>query len=140
MSEHIQSVDVVLSLGEDATPEEVNDATTQLIRELDGSSAESVEKVQSGEVQAGSKSADPITLGAVALTLGAAAAPDIVKIIGSWLGRRQSSNVSLKVKLGDDEIEFTAAASTSPEELEALTDRFATLLKKHSTSGEQPDE
>ena len=117
----------------------MNDATTQLIRDLMNSDAESVEKVQSDELQVGAKG-DPITLGAVVLALGAAAAPDIVKIIGSWLGRRQSNSVSLKIKLGDDEIEFTAAASASPEELEVLTDRFATLLKKHSTSGEQPDE
>ncbi len=139
MSEDIQQVTVVVELGEDATPDEVNSATTQLIRELQNSDAETVEKVQSDELAEGAKG-DPITLGAVALALGAAAAPDIVKIIGSWLGRRQSNSVSLKIKLGDDEIEFTTAASASPEELEVLTNRFATLLKKHSTGGEQPDE
>lgn len=139
MSEDIQQVTVVVELGEDATPEEVNDATTQLIRQLQNSDAETVEKVQSDELAEGAKG-DPITLGAVALALGAAAAPEIAKIIGSWLGRRQSNSVSLKIKLGDDEIEFTTAASASPDELEALTDRFATLLKKHSTGGEQPDE
>lgn len=139
MSDESQAVTLLIALDDNATPEEVNDATTQLIRELQNSDAESVEKVQSDELAEGAKG-DPITLGAVALALGAAAAPDIVKIIGSWLSRRHSNSVSLKIKLGNDEIEFTTAASASPDELEALTDRFATLLKKHSTSGEQPNE
>lgn len=133
MSDDTQTLTLNLSLGADALPDEVNDATNQLVRELLQSNADSVEKVQSDELQEGAKG-DPITLGAIALALGAAAAPEIVKIIASWLGRRQSNSVSLKVKLGDDEIEFTTAATATPDELEALTDRFATLLRKHSSS------
>ena len=135
MSDNVQTLTVNLTLGEDALPDEVNDATTQLYRNLLQSNADSVEKVQSEELQEGAKG-DPITLGAIALALGAAAAPEIVKILHSWLARRQENNVSLKVKLGDDEIEFTTAATATPEELETLTDRFAALLKKHASSDE----
>ena len=135
MSDNVQTLTVNLTLGEDALPDEVNDATTQLYRNLLQSNADSVEKVQSEELQEGAKG-DPITLGAIALALGAAAAPEIVKILHSWLARRQENNVSLKVKLGDDEIEFTTAATATPEELETLTDRFAALLKKHAASDE----
>jgi hypothetical protein len=139
MSENIQAVEILINLGDDATTEEVNKATTLLVSELQNSDADSVEKVQSDELEEGAKG-DPITLGAIALGLGAAAAPEIVKIIHSWVTRRHSDTVSLKIKLGNDEIEFTTAASASPDELEALTDRFATLLKKHSAGGDQPDE
>jgi molybdenum cofactor biosynthesis enzyme len=135
MSDDTQTLSLQLSLGADALPDEVNDATNQLMRDLLRSNADSVEKVQSDELQAGAKG-DPLTIGAIALALGAAAAPEIVKILHSWLARRQSNSVSLKVKLGADEIEFTTAATATPDELEALTDRFAALLKKHASDSE----
>ncbi len=121
-----------VNLGDDATPTEVDEATTQLYRELMRSDADTVEKMQGDELQEGAKG-DPITLGAIALALGAAAAPEIIKILHSWVTRRHANTVSLKIKLGADEIEFTTAATASPDELEVLTDRFAGLLKKHAT-------
>lgn len=134
MSDDIQTLTLNLTLGGDALPEEINEATDKLIRELHKSNNNHVEatKVQSDELHEGAKG-DPLTLGAIALALGVAAAPEIVKIIAGWLGR-QSNQISLKVKLGDDEIEFTTAANATPDELEALTDRFALLLKKHTAN------
>lgn len=132
-TEDSQKVVLSLDLGEDASVEEVHAATTQLMRELMNSSADEVEKMPQGDPEEGAKG-DPITLGAIALALGAAAAPEIIKIVHSWITRRHSHNVSLKIKLGQDEIEFTTAGTASADELEQLTDRFALLLKKHASS------
>jgi hypothetical protein len=58
-----------------------------------------------------------------------------VALVNSWLTRRHLTT-SVKIKLGDDEIEFPAPTAATPEELESLTDRFVALLKKHSGSKE----
>lgn len=132
MSHESQTI-VLINLGEDATAEELNSAATQLCQELSNSSAERVEKLRNDAQVDGSKG-DPLTLGALALAMGVAAVPEIIRILGNWLNRRNSSVVSVKIKLGNDEIEFSTAASSSPIELEKITDRFATLLKKHATA------
>lgn len=131
MSDEIQTVTLLVSLGDGAYPDEVNQATTQLYRELLASQASSVDKPRSDTLKAGAKG-DPITLGAIVLGLSVAATPGIVEIVKSWLARRHLDTVTVKIKLGEDEIEFPAPAAASPAELEALTDRFVALLKKHS--------
>jgi hypothetical protein len=135
MSEEIQKVTLIVNLGDDALPNEINEATTQLYQELLKSDAGSVEKPRSDTLEAGAKG-DPITIGAIVLALGVAATPGIVEIVKNWLARRHLDTVNVKIKLGDDEIEFPAPASASPDDLEALTDRFAALLKKHSGNQE----
>lgn len=139
MSDEVQNVTLIVSLGDDALPDEVNQATTQLYRELLTSDADSVEKVRSDRLEAGAKG-DPLTLGAIALGLGIAAAPGIVEIVKSWIARRHlDSGSSVTFKLGDDAITFPVAASSTPEALEALTDRFVALLKKHGGErGQEP--
>jgi len=121
---------IYLVLGDDATPDEVNDATINLVRELSRSDADSVEKLRSETTVDGVKG-DPITIGAIALALSVAIAPEIIKLISSWMNRRNSNIISLKIKLGDDEIEFSTIATATPDEMEKLADRFAILLKKH---------
>ena len=134
MSTEIQTVTLTVSLGDDALPEEVNRATTQLYQELLISEADLVEKLPGDRLEAGAKG-DPITLGVIVLALSVAATPGIVEMVKSWLARRHLDTVTVKIKLGDDEIEFPAPASASPDELETLTDRFVALLKKHSAGG-----
>jgi small-conductance mechanosensitive channel len=134
MSAESQTVTLTVSLGDDALPKEVNRATTQLYDELKTSKADYVEKPRSERLEAGAKG-DPITIGAIVLGVSVAATPGIVALINSWLTRRHLTT-SVKIKLGDDEIEFPAPTAATPEELESLTDRFVALLKKHSGSKE----
>lgn len=130
MLQDAQNTTLYLSLGEDATSSEVNALTTQLLNELASSQADTVEKLRDDALTDGAKG-DPITVGAIALGVTVAAAPEIVKLISGWINRRSAHTISLKIKLGDDEIEFTTAATSSPTEIEKLADRFAMLLKKH---------
>lgn len=135
MSDKVQNVLLIVSMGDDALPDEINDLTTQLYHELLVSDADHVEKVRSDQLEDGAKG-DPITIGAIALGLGVAAAPGIVEIVKSWITRRHlDSGSRVTIKLGDDEISFPVAASSTPQELETLTDRFVTMLKKHSGQG-----
>ena len=131
VSDDIQTVTLTISLGEDALPEEVNRATTQLYDQLLQSDADRVEKVRTDSLEAGAKG-DPITIGAIALALGVAAAPGVVEIVKDWLARRRLGAGSLTIKLGDNEISFPVAADASPAELAAMTGRFINLLKQHS--------
>ncbi|MCB0168295.1 MAG: hypothetical protein KDI79_28970 [Anaerolineae bacterium] len=135
MSDDVQTVILMINLGDDALPDEVNQATTQLYRELLTSDADRVEKVRSNQLEAGAKG-DPITLGAIALALGVAAAPGVVEIVKDWLNRRQAVPVQVKIKLGDDEIELSGPATLSAEEFEARAERVVALLKKH---GQNPE-
>jgi hypothetical protein len=131
MSDEVQNVTLIVSLGDDALPDEINEATTQLYRELLTSDADHVEKVRSDRLEVGAKG-DPLTLGAIALALGVAAAPGVVEIVKDWINRRHSVPVHVKIKLGDHELEISGPASLSLEELEARTERFVALLKRHS--------
>jgi hypothetical protein len=133
MSNQTQNVTLLVELDDEARPEEVNRLTTQLYRQLMNSQAEAVEKVRSEGLEVGAKG-DPLTIGAIALAMGVAVAPEIVKLVGDWLKRRHLETVSVKIKLGEDEIEFPAPAASSPEKLEALTERFVALLQEHGGS------
>jgi hypothetical protein len=111
MPDEIHNVTLTLNLGNDALPDEVNNATTQLYHELLASSADRVEKIRSDALEVGAKG-DPITLGAIALGLSVAAVPGIIEIVKNWISRRHLETVSVKIKLGDDEIEFPAPAAS----------------------------
>lgn len=134
MTADIHPITLTVTLDEDARPAEVNEATTQLYRELLAGNADYVEISRRDAPQEGAMG-DPITIGAIVLGLSVAATPGIVEIINNWLGRRRL-DTTVKIKLGEDEIVFPAPATASPAELEALAERFVALLKKHSPSQE----
>ena len=135
MPDEVQTLILTINLGDDALPDEVNKATTQLYHELLASDADRVEKVRSDQLEVGAKG-DPITLGAIALALGVAAAPGVVEIVKDWLNRRHAVPVQVKIKLGDDEIELSGPATISAEEFEARAERVVALLKKY---GQNPE-
>ena len=135
MPDEVQTLILTINLGDDALPDEVNKATTQLYRELLASDADRVEKMRSDRLETGTKG-DPITLGAIALALGVAAAPGVVEIVKDWLNRRHAVPVQVKIKLGDDEIELSGPASIYAEELKARAERVVALLKKY---GQNPE-
>ena len=135
MPDEVQTLILTINLGDDALPDEVNKATTQLYRELLASDADRVEKMRSDRLETGTKG-DPITLGAIALALGVAAAPGVVEIVKDWLNRRHAVPVQVKIKLGDDEIELSGPATISAEEFEARAERVVALLKKY---GQNPE-
>lgn len=112
--------------GLDSDREEVAELTGQLRRQLLELNVDNVELVRSGEAPPGSKVADPITIGALVVTLAPTAIQGVIGLLQNWLRARPVRSV--KVTLGRDSIELTNA---SAESLEQLTMAF---IARHPTS------
>ncbi|KAA0259723.1 MAG: hypothetical protein EDM79_19310 [Chloroflexi bacterium] len=98
-------------LAEDATEEEVDEMTRNLLRELRETQVESANLVSAGAAPEGSKG-DPITIGTIALEVLPAAVPGLIAFVQAWVMRGQGRTVKFKGK----GIEFEGP----PEELEKL--------------------
>ncbi len=104
-------------LATDATEEDLDKMTRNLLSELRGTDVESANLVSIGTAPEGSKG-DPITIGTLAITAFPIVLPTVIEIIKSWTARGQGRTVKFKGK----GIEFEG----SPEELQKL---LATLEK-----------
>jgi len=104
-------------LDSEASEEDLDRMTRNLLSELKGSDVESVNLVSVGTAPEGSKG-DPITIGTLAMTALPIVLPGVIDMIKAWATRGQGRTVKFKGK----GIEFEG----SPEELEKL---LATLEK-----------
>ena len=95
----------------DATDEELDSMTRQLLSELRELNVESAELTKGEPAPFGSKG-DPIALGSIALELFPAVLPSVIGLVQSWMTRGQGRTVKFKGK----GIEFEG----SPEELQKL--------------------
>ena len=95
----------------DATDEELDRMTRQLLSELRELNVESAELTKGEPAPDGSKG-DPIALGSIALELFPAVLPSVIGLVQSWMTRGQGRIVKFKGK----GIEFEG----SPEELQKL--------------------
>ena len=95
----------------DATDEELDRITRQLLSELRELNVESAELTKGGAAPAGSKG-DPTAIGSIALELFPAVLPSVISLVQSWMTRGQGRTVKFKGR----GIEFEG----SPEELQKL--------------------
>ncbi len=95
----------------DATYEELDRMTRQLLSELRELDVESAELTRSGTAPQGSKG-DPITLGSIALVVLPAALPKVFDLVQGWTTRGRGRTIKFKGK----GIEFEG----TPEDLEKL--------------------
>jgi len=102
----------------DATEEDIDRMTRQLLSELRETDVESAELAKGGEAPHGTKSGDLITMGSIVLSALPNALPAVVALVQAWSARGQGRTVKFKGK----GIEFEG----SPEELHKL---LATLEK-----------
>ena len=101
----------------DATDDELDRLTRQLLKEVRETDVESAELAKGGPAPAGSKG-DPITMGAIAIEVLPAVLPSVIALVQAWVMRGQGRTVKFKGK----GIEFEG----SPEELQ----RLLTALEK----------
>ncbi len=101
----------------DATEEDIDRMTRQLLSELRELDVESAELAKSGTVPEGSKG-DPVTIGSIAIEVLPAAIPAVIALVQAWIARGQGRTVKFKGK----GIEFEGSA----EELQKV---LATLEK-----------
>jgi hypothetical protein len=105
----------------DATDEELDRMTRQLLSKLRELDVESAELEKSGPAPDGSKG-DPITIGAIAIDLLPAVLPSVIGLVQAWMTHGQGRTVKFKSK----GIEFEG----SPEELQKLLEKLEKGKKK----------
>ena len=88
-----------LNAGAELDDEEKEHVTRQLRYELLGLAVGDVEFVKSGKTPTGAKAGDPVTLGALLITLAASGGvlPTIIGTIQSWLTRHNQRSISLEI-------------------------------------------
>ncbi len=103
--------------------------TRQLRDEIREAQVESVDLVSADEIPEGARSAEALTLGALAIAVLPAVLPKVVELLHAWLMRMQGRIVKIKIQSGDQvvEVEYTPTA-TSPEELKQTVDMLTKAL------------
>jgi hypothetical protein len=105
----------------DATEEDIDQMTRQLLSELRGTDVESAELTKGGEAPRGTKSGDPVTMGSIVISALPTVLPAVVALIQAWSARGQGRTVKFKGKVGREVIEFEG----SPEELHKLLETLS---------------
>jgi hypothetical protein len=108
-----ESVELQLNLDEEFDEEELDALTTGLRRQLLQLDVESVDRAEGPPPPTGARAADASSVGMLLVTL--ASTPELLRaLVGTvrgWLSR------SVKVKLGDSELEVTGVSSEQQERL-----------------------
>lgn len=99
----------------DATDEELDRMTRQLLAEVRDLNVESAELTKGGIAPAGSKG-DPITMGSIAIVVLPAVLPNVIAFVQSWVMRGQGRTVKFKGK----GIEFEGSSEELLKILETL--------------------
>jgi hypothetical protein len=108
-------------------PEAAERAARQLRSEVAGLDVDSVGFAEAGPAPAGSKGADPVTIGAIVVALSASGGvfTMLIETVRDWLGR-QSARHRIAMTIDGDTIELERA---SLEQRQALIDAY---VRRHS--------
>ncbi|MGW0651161.1 effector-associated constant component EACC1 [Streptomyces umbrinus] len=100
---------LVLDTGDD-DQEYAEEQLQHLIAELSELELDSIDRVAQGLSPPGTRSTEAVQLGALLLGLGGSGAllPVLAGLVQDWLSRRRSGSV--RMKIGEDEIELTGAS------------------------------
>ena len=109
-----------------ATDEDTDKITRQLMAELRNSDIESVSLLKNGNAPLGTKSTDPITIGALAVVVLPTLLPKVIDFIQAWSLRGQGKTVKFKGKVNNQVIEFEGTS----QELENLINKLEKGKKK----------
>jgi hypothetical protein len=113
----------------DADAEELDRLTRHLraeIRELD---VESVEFIREDTLPQGAKSAEAVTLGALAVAVLPGVVPKLVELLQAWSMRSESRAVKIKTQVGDRSLDVEYSPATmSQAELRSLVDMLTGAL------------
>lgn len=113
----------------DATEEEIDRMTRQLLVELRDTDIESAALVRGGDAPAGTKAGDFATIGSIVVSALPAVLPGVVALVQAWAARGQGRTVKFKGKVGREVIEFEG----SPEELQKLLSLLETKQPAEET-------
>ena len=91
---------------DEAVESDIDRMTRNLLTELRETDVESVELLSSGSAPVGTKTADPITTGAIAISVLPTLLPKIVELIQAWALRGNGRTVKFKGEVNGHTIEF----------------------------------
>ena len=130
MPEHTTELLVELSL-ERGDAAELDELTRQLRAEMEDLNVDSVEQVSAGEAPEGTKAVDLAAIGQIAITLAPAIVPPLFDLLKSWVERKPSTPVKVRVKVGKRtaQIEYDPT-KTSAKDLEGLIKALNRSIKK----------
>ena len=129
MDEEDHELLITLSLS-DGDQEELAELTGELRSELADLDVDSIENVSLGEPPEGAKAADWVAIGQMVVTLAPVVIPPVFAAVKSWIERKPSVPVKVRIKLGKkiSEIEYDPTR-TSAEELDRLVKTLGKTLK-----------
>jgi hypothetical protein len=112
---------VIVSDGEDVEPDALDQQTRDLLQEMLDLDVSSAELAKAGPAPEGTKAAEVVTLGAVAVAVLPRVLPRLIEFLQAWVLRAESRKVKIKSQVGERtlEIEFSSDA-LSPEDLQRL--------------------
>jgi hypothetical protein len=129
MSENPAKLFLELSL-DGAEDAELDELSNQLKAEVSDLNVDSIEPVSLGTAPDGTKSAEYMAIGQMAVTLAPALIPPLFDLLKSWVERKPSTPVKIKVKVGKRtaQIEYDPT-KTSEKDLEALVKSLSKSIK-----------
>jgi hypothetical protein len=95
---------------QDATDEDLDKLTRQLLGELREADVESAELAKSGSSPQGTKSVDPVTIGSIVVAVAPTVLPKVLEMAQAWATRGQGRTVKFKGKVNGQMIEFEGHA------------------------------
>jgi hypothetical protein len=110
-----------ISIGQGADAEELDRFARQLRDEIAELEVDAVEPLAGGPIPAGAKSAEAITLGALAVAILPTILPKLIELLHAWTMRGENRLVKIKTQAGDRSVEVEYSPTTmSAKELEHL--------------------
>jgi hypothetical protein len=105
----------------DSSPEELEELTRSIREQLLEHPIERVDLVRGASRLAGTKAADPVTLGAIALVVLPTVLPKVVELLKQLTTRKDGLTFELNISEGDRRLEFKLPATPEAErQLQAL--------------------
>ena len=105
----------------DATEEDIDRMTRQLLSELRETDVESAELAKGGSAPSGTKSVDPVMMGNIAVAVLPTVLTKVVEFVQAWATRGHGRTVKFKGKVGRGMIEFEGSAEDLQRLLETLS-------------------
>jgi hypothetical protein len=120
---------LTVEAGADAPADQVDELTRQLYAELGELGVEAVSLAASEPAPEGAKSAEALTIGALAVAVLPTFLPKLVEYLQAWALRGESRKVHVKSQVGDRSVEIEYSPSAiSTKELERLVGKLTDAL------------
>ncbi|NIW43390.1 MAG: hypothetical protein GWN30_01030 [Gammaproteobacteria bacterium] len=112
-----QQLFLQLDMGDELDPDQLDQLTRQLHREIFDHGIDEVDFVRGDDVPEGAKSAETVTWGALAISVLPTVVPQLIEFLKSWTMRGESRKVRIVSKVGDKsvELEYTPSGVDNQE-------------------------